>query len=206
MKKVKNEIISLQRGMIMSKYNKLIDYFEEDEISKYLLSDERVLYEVKPKKNAFILNQCFTMFPIALLWLCIDGTFISSFLFSGAFFSMAWFIIPFFALHLMPVWIWLKNVLTSAKNWENTLYVFTDRRLLIQSGINFTHQSVNYNKIRNVEIKTGVLDHFLNVQDIYLQVSCKKDLPLLDLENADEVYTLLVRIVENKENIEDLIR
>lgn len=190
----------------MSKYSKLIDYFEEDELSKYLLHDERVLYQVKPKKNAFILNQCFTMFPIALLWICFDGTFIFSFLSVGSFFSMAWFIIPFFALHLMPVWIWLKNVLTSAKNWENTLYVFTDQRLLIQSGVNFSHQAVNYNKIRNVEIKTGTLDHLLNVKDIYLQVPGKKELALLDLENAEEVYALLIRIVENKESIEDLIR
>lgn len=190
----------------MSKYDKLINYFEEDEISKYLINGERVYYQTKPKKNAFILNQCVTMLPIALIWIGFDSTIIFSFLSTGSFFSMAWFIIPFFALHLMPVWIWLKNVLTSAKNWENTLYVFTDTRLLIQSGIHFNHQSIQYNKIRNVEIKTGTLDHLLNVQDIILQVTGKKEIALLDLENADEVYTLLIRIVENNEKIEDLIR
>lgn len=55
------------------------------------------------------------MLPFAIIWLMFDSIFIIGFITSGSFIEMLWYIIPFFALHLMPVWIWLSNVLTAKK-------------------------------------------------------------------------------------------
>ena len=45
----------------------------------------------------------------------------------------------------MPVWIWLSNGLTAKKNWENTEYYVTDKRIIIESGfIGMNYQTIYY--------------------------------------------------------------
>ena len=63
---------------------------------------EEVLWEGKSKKGAFIATKSLTMFPIAIIWLMLDLSFIVPSIMEG---EMLFFIIPFFTLHLMPVWI-----------------------------------------------------------------------------------------------------
>ena len=43
-------------------------------------------------------------------------------------------LVLFFAFHLMPVWIWLGNVLTANKKWKNTKIYVTDKKINIQTG------------------------------------------------------------------------
>lgn len=182
----------------MSKYERLIDYWEEDSEPELLDEEERILWQGKPKKSAFILNQSIKLFPIAMVWLAFDGFFLVNLFVSGAFFEMIWFIIPFFALHLLPVWLWLKSVMTSGRLWNNTLYQITNQRLVIYSG-NFgkSIQSISYSSIKNIELRTGFIDQILHVGDLYFDVTGKKPLALLDLEGAERLYPLLLKIVRN---------
>lgn len=109
---------------------------------------------------------------------------------------MLWFIIPFFALHLMPVWIWLSNVLTAKKNWENTEYYVTDKRIIIESGfIGMNYQTIYYKDIKNVYLRIGVIDKLLKVGDIYFDINQNRTQFFLDLENPYELYTKLQKIV-----------
>ena len=181
---------------IMSKYEQANKNFEKINVNDILVSDESIIWNGKPKKSAYIINKVITMLPIALIWLIFDSTFIISFISLGNFMEMLWFIIPFFALHLMPVWIWLGNILTAKKNWENTEYYVTNKRIIIVSGfIGMNYQTIFYKDINNVHLRIGIIDKLLKVGDIYFDTSENKMQFFLDLENPYDLYTKLQKIV-----------
>lgn len=181
---------------IMSKYEQANKNFEKINVNDILVSNESIIWNGKPKKSAYIINKVITMLPIALIWLIFDSTFIISFISLGNFMEMLWFIIPFFALHLMPVWIWLGNILTAKKNWENTEYYVTNKRIIIVSGfIGMNYQTIFYKDINNVHLRIGIIDKLLKVGDIYFDTSENKMQFFLDLENPYDLYTKLQKIV-----------
>lgn len=187
----------------MSKYERVMSY--QTNSPSPLVEGEQLLWSAKPKKSAFIINKVLAMMPIALLWLGFDSIFIIAMISSGQIKEMLFFIIPFFAIHLMPVWIWLANVLTASKKWKNTKYYVTDKRIIIQSGfIGTDYQTVYYKDIKNVNLKIGLIDKLLGVGDIYFDLgvyvgSNNKSATLknafLDIEKPYEIYPKLQKIV-----------
>ena len=118
-------------------YNKYSNYTsaESGSLEGLLLEGEQLLWRGKPKKNAFIINKSIVMLPIAVIWFCFDFFFLSMMLAGGVMGEMLLFVIPFFALHLMPVWIWLWNVLSANRSWKNTEYAVTDKRIILRGGV-----------------------------------------------------------------------
>ena len=49
---------------------------QNDSIEYALADGEEILWQGKPKKSAYIINKVFTLFPIVLLWIAFDVTFI----------------------------------------------------------------------------------------------------------------------------------
>lgn len=188
----------------MSKYNKIS--YETTEINP-LIDGEEAIWTGKPKKSAFILNQILTMAPIAIIWLAFDSTFIGMMFAGDAFggegipFGMIIFLIGFFALHLMPVWIWLGNVITASKKWKNTKYYVTDKRIIIQNGfVGESFQTIYYKDIKNVNMHVGIFDKMLGVADIHFELGSSSNTAttnatFLDLENYMEIYPRLQKIV-----------
>ena len=180
----------------MSKYENLNKNVQMIDVNDVLVEGETIIWQGKPKKSAYIFNKLFFMFPIALIWLILDGSILVTFLFSGQASKMIWFVIPFFALHLMPVWIWLGNALTANKNWQNTRYAVTDRRIIIESGfISMNYQSVYYKEITNVNLKVSFIDKLLKVGDIYFTTKTGANQAFLDIENAHMIYPKIQKVV-----------
>lgn len=185
----------------MSKYNNYINTNYTNPTP--LVPGEKILWEAKPKKSAFIINQCLTMMPFALIWLLFDSVFIIAFLFAGSEDmpkEMLFFLIPFFALHLMPVWIWLGNVISAGKKWSNSVYYITDRRIIIQSGfIGIDFSTIYFKDIKNVTLNVGTIDKLLGVGDIHFDLDDSsgyvKCSAFLDIENPYQVYPQLQKIV-----------
>ncbi len=187
----------------MSKYNKYIQY--EEEMPNPLAEDEQELWSAKPKKSAFIINNIVRMMPVALIWLLFDSFIIYVFISSGAIKEMVLPIIIFFAFHLLPVWIWLGNIITASKKWKNTKYYVTDKRIIIQTGIiGASYDTIYYKDIKNVSLKIGVIDKLLKVGDIYIDTgnttltnsgTKKLFMTILDIEKPYDVYTRLQKIV-----------
>ena len=182
----------------MSKYDSAYEYSRQ---RPPVVPGENILLELKPKKNAFILNKVLAMMPIALIWLAFDSTFLFA-AFSGNMGGMSWFLIPFFALHLMPVWIWLGNVITANRRWKNTVYYVTDRRVIIQTGfLDRELQTLYYKEIRDVNLRVGLLDKLLKVGDIHFDIGQfttkgrAVTKAFLDVEDPHEVYTRIQKIV-----------
>jgi len=163
---------------------------------------ENLIWMAKPKKNAFILNKVLGMMPLALLWLAFDSFFIAQMAEVGG--SMMLFTGIFMLLHLMPVWIWLGNVITANRRWKNTVYYVTDKRILIQTGfVDQELQTVYYKDVRNVNLKIGLVDKLLGVGDIHFDLgdyySNQKVRTLtksfLDVDKPHETYTMIQKIV-----------
>lgn len=187
----------------MSKYNK-VDYSTEK--FNPLIKGEEELWSGKPKKSAFMFNQIMTMAPIAIIWLAFDSTIIGVMfsdgdLLSEAGFGILIFLIGFFALHLMPVWIWLGNVITASQKWKNTRYYVTDKRIIIQNGfVGESLQTVYYKDIKNVNMHVGIIDKLLGVADINFELgglsnTSTTNASFLDIENYMEIYPRLQKIV-----------
>lgn len=187
----------------MSKYDNYINY--EETLASPLIEGEKVLWSAKPKKSAFIINKILIMMPLALIWLLFDSMFIIPIVVSGQIKEMLFFIIPFFAIHLMPVWIWIGNCLTANKKWKNTKYYVTDKRIIIQTGIiGASYETIYYKEIKNVDLRIGVIDKILGVGDVYIDTGTLRNTKngtqsvksaILDIENPYEIYPKLQKIV-----------
>ena len=182
----------------MSKYEKM-NYSSSDSevtnVSEINENKEQILWSGKPKQIAFIINKSIAMMPIALLWIVFDSIFIFNFIRMGNT-SLLWFIVPFFALHLTPVWIWISNILTAKKNWDNTTYTVTDKRIIIHSGfINKNYGTIFYKDISNVQLNISLVDKYLHVGDIIFTTTASVPHSFLDLEDPFEVYEMVQKIV-----------
>lgn len=176
----------------MSKYDEFNYQDNSLTLEHQLMNGESVLWKAKPEKKAFIFNKCCTMLPFALLWLAFDATFIMA-MFSTGSFSIVF--VLFFAFHLMPVWIWMSNVLTAKKHWENTEYLITNRRILIKNGF-FTQNVSNiyYKDVQSVNVRVGIIDNMLKVGDIIISVNGTNVL-ILDIKEPHVVLNKLQQIV-----------
>ncbi|MBO4982063.1 MAG: PH domain-containing protein [Lachnospiraceae bacterium] len=183
----------------MSKYDQISNYYYEHNASDSIVTeDETVLFRCKPHRWAFALNKSVKMMPFALIWLAFDSSFLLT-LFKvpgkGALSGMALFLIPFFALHLMPVWIWLGNVISASKKWRNAEYIVTDKRIITQNGfVGREYSTAFYKEITDVQLRIQVLDRIFGVGDIYISTG-KGDLIFYDVPNPHEIYQKLQRII-----------
>ncbi len=174
--------------------------FETQSLNRPVLAaDEHILWSGKPKKNAFIASHSLTMMPIAIVWICFDFTAISSIFSSG---NIQWFLIGFFALHMMPVWIWLGSLITAPKRWRNTNYYVTNRRIIIQGGfLAVNEKSLFFKEIRSVQNKVGLFDKLSGTGSILFNAEMisgnnKATPPSFQyLENAGAVYQRVQRTV-----------
>ena len=186
----------------MSKYDNFND-INQNTIENLLVQGESIIWQGKPKKSAFIINKITKMMPIAIFWLLFDLFFI--FMSSSAFAEMGLFLIIFFAFHLLPVWIWLSNVLTASKKWKNTEYAVTDKRIIAKTGfIGMDYISVYYKDIKNVRLSVGIIDKMLGVGDIYFDTystnfgtnnASGTGTAFLDIEDAYQIYPKVQKVV-----------
>lgn len=192
----------------MGKFNE--KYFVEDEnhkqlqIESLLEKNEEILWRGKPKKSAFVVSKILQMLPFALVWMLIDGFFIGFMISQNIFNQLPWyftaFIVVFFAFHLIPVWIWISNIITANIQHKNIEYCFTQKRIIIKTGIFIDIKNVYYSEINAVNVKVGFVDKITRVGDIYITSNNGAHI-LLDLEDPYFVANELQKIVHDIKNI-----
>ena len=160
---------------------------------------EYILWQGQPKKKPFIAKRTFVMMPIAIVWLIFDSSAIAAAIAEGG--SFLFIFLPFMALHLIPVWIWLANIISARRIWKNTTYYITNHRIIIQNGffaINET--SIFYKDLRDVKLKIGIFNKFSHTGDVLLNAT-SGDSNSSDsfefLKDAQDVYERLQKIIFN---------
>lgn len=158
---------------------------------------EYILWQGQPEKKPFIAKRTFVMMPIAIVWLIFDSSAIAAAIAEGG--SFLFILLPFMALHLTPVWIWLANIISARRIWKNTTYYITNHRIIIQNGffaINET--SIFYKDLRDVKLKIGIFNKFSHTGDILLNAT-SGDSNSSDsfefLKDAQDVYKRLQKII-----------
>lgn len=131
--------------------------------------NESVLWRGKPDKKCFILESIFNpMLPFALIWAIIDGVvFLGMTLSNIGDSGLFMFILPFFALHLMPVWIYIGGVLMSFRKYKNTQYIITDKGIYVSGGIfAYKYEMKPFTDLSHINIHRGIFDQWLKVGDV----------------------------------------
>lgn len=160
----------------MAKLDK--DYFQieegmkQNEIKDILSDDEEVLVNLKPNRKVYLLESIFKGLPVVLIWLAADTFAITMIASTGTIYEpwLIAFFIFFFALHLIPVWIYIYSIIKVIVSYKNLEYVFTDKRIIVRSGlIGIDFKYVYYYEINSVTVNVGLFDRMFKVGDIIIK-------------------------------------
>lgn len=185
-------------------YFKMTDGMQSNHVEDILDEDETILLRQKPKKSAYVFNSFVRMLPIAILWGGIDGTLLG-FMISGMIkgqipLAVLGFIIPFFAIHLIPIWMWIGGIVKAAAGWKNIEYVFTEKRIIIRSGlVGIDFVNVYYSDILGVNLRVGLIDRMFKVGDIYISAHNQSEV-LYDISNPYFILRKIQKIVIDIKN------
>jgi len=195
----------------MSKYTNANTVGTKQLIDAYLDPMEYVFWKGRGNKLAYIISSSAKMAPFALIWLLFDGGFIATFLggFSvaggGVPGEVLLFIIPFFALHLMPVWIWIGGMFKAAKKWAESAYAITDGRIIIKSpATGFDIRVYTYDKIVTVKLHEGFWDKRLKTADLQFYLVDGTHIDILDIKEAKQVYSQVKQRIEETPCVREL--
>ncbi|MBR6137294.1 MAG: PH domain-containing protein [Bacilli bacterium] len=179
----------------------------EEELKKLIGEGEKIFYEGKPSKKCFIFESIFNpMMPFAILWGLIDSTFIGATLFAGSGEGGGFllFIIPFFLLHLMPVWLYLGGVVLSFRRYRNTYYIVTDKGIYISGGaFTKTFNQKPFAELSHVDLHRGIFDQIFNVGDVittssnFTVDSRTAALAINSIDNYVEVYNIVKKLQQD---------
>lgn len=174
-----------------------------EELKGMVGMDENIMYEGRPDKKCFILEGIFNpMLFFALVWLGIDSSVLIGFFSQGVpEGEILTFIIPFFLLHLMPVWIYLFGALMVIRKYNNTYYIVTDRAVYISKGIFVRSLSTKtYAECSNVNLHRGILDQICGAGDVVVTTNQRNakgvPIPMIigSIKNYQQVYNMVMSL------------
>lgn len=170
-------------------------------LEEQLEKDEKVLWKGCPKRSSYAMNKTIKLMPIAILWAFIDfGLLFGAILPTEGMGGMLLILIPFFALHLTPFWIWIAQVIKSSRELRGTKYVITNKRILeFKSNLGYIGISINIKDLSAVSIKRSAIDKLLLVGDIYLTGS-SGSLVLFDIPKSEFLFGKIREMCEIKKN------
>jgi len=165
-----------------------------------LTSGEKVLWRGKPKKSSYVLGRSLSLMPIAIIWGLIDFSILGAVFAQGDLPGFVFLIlIGFFALHLMPVWIWLGSVLKAAREMNSIQYMITNKRIIEIRGRHskYFNAEIKLNEVQNIELKTSIIDRILRVGDIYISAEKSKTVILFDIPNSEFIRERIEQLIHD---------
>ena len=148
-----------------------------------LSSSEKVLWYGKKAKGVSVLEAIFNpMLPFALIWALIDGGIILASVFATSAADtpkvLDLGLIGFFALHLLPVWLYLGGVLTAALKAGHTDYCVTDKAVYVQQGVLSSKVFTKpYTDMMTVTCKQGFFDKIFHTGDVVISCGSEVNMP-----------------------------
>ena len=142
------------------------------ELTRLVGKDETVLWTGVPNRKAFLWRSAFNLLlPIAIIWSCFDIPLIVSQIreLRAGEDPIGWFLIPFFLLHMLPIWTYLVLLFTSFVRYKNTGYVITNKSVYTSGGVFALNTQVKpLAKLSTVTIERGFIDKKMNVGSVVL--------------------------------------
>ena len=176
------------------------------ELLALISKSEKILWQGRPNIKCFLLEAIFNpMLPVALIWGLIDFSFFSlAFHQEGFPKEMGVFLIGFFALHLMPVWIYLAGIIFSFLRYQNTSFAITDQGVYISSGM-FTqnYERKPFAEMSHVNLSRGIIDRMIGVGDVVMNSQTDRyvtrhsmfhGISICDIKDYAEVYQMVKKL------------
>lgn len=172
----------------------------ENDLKQLVGTNEKIMYEGRPNKKCYIFESIFNpLMPFAILWLIIDLS-VMGVVFtqdSGGFLG---FMIPFFLLHLMPVWIYLGGLLLTVRRYKNTYYIVTDSAVYVSSGV-FSKRidTKPFQEMSRVNLHRGIFDQKFGVGDVIITSNQIGDngaatMKIASISEYADVYNLIKKL------------
>lgn len=128
--------------------------------------NEQIYWTGRPAFLPFILAGV-PFLIVGLLWGAMDYFGFIRHLLHGGSHKIVGFAIPFFALHLLPLWLSLLNMARLFLVYGNTCYAYTNRRLMMRSGFwGIDFKTIDYDKIQELEVDVDPIEQMLGVGTI----------------------------------------
>lgn len=158
---------------------------KDNNVESFLVEGENILWRGRAKKSAYIMGHSLQMTPVAIIWACFDIFFITLIFRSGVPLSILLFVVPFFAIHLTPVWLWLYAIIKASREQRTIEYVITSKRVMEFRGKpKYIYKSIYLDKMLDVTLKINLIDKILGVGDITIY----SDTNLVVTEICDNTY------------------
>lgn len=188
----------------------MYEQIAKPELLALISKNEKILWQGRPDKKCFLFEAVFNPFLIvAFLWGAIDFGFIAAILTHSKEMphQAGFMLIGFFALHLMPVWIYLFGVLFSFLRYKNTSFAISDQAVYISNGtFAQNYERKPFTEMSHVNLSRGIFDQWLGVGDVVL-TSTHTSLPpqssryhpfsganICDIKDYMDVYQLVKRL------------
>lgn len=173
----------------------------QNELKQMVGNDETIYYEGKPDKKCFIFESIFNkLLPVAIIWAILDFSILGGSL-STDMGGISFVMIPFFAFHLMPVWIYLAGAISSFIRYRNTYYIVTDRAIYISGGVfSKTYKTKSFAEMSHIDLHRGVFDQLFKVGDVIAtssQVSVNERTASIELSSISDfarVFSLVKKL------------
>lgn len=171
-----------------------VNDIKKNKVEDILTEGEKILVSLVPNRKVFMLESFFKGLPLALIWGIFDGIFIS-FIFSNNLYEQIGpfvvGIIFFFLIHLIPVWLYIGNIIKRLAGYRNINYYLTNKRIIVRSGIiGIDYKFLFYPDIATVNVKVGIFDRMFKVGDVYIRSATQA----ICLEDIDSPYQYSSRI------------
>lgn len=167
---------------------------------------ETILWRGKPNKKCFILESIFNpLLPFALIWALVDFGVIIAMSLSITETDLPFFILPFFLIHLMPVWLYIGGVCLCFKKYKNTEYIITDRGIYVSGGtFSYTYEMKPFTDLSHINIHRGIFDQWLGVGDVVSicnhsgynsrESHSSHGMTICDIADYREVFTMIKQL------------
>ena len=168
-------------------------------LDSVLTAGEEILWRGKPLRRSFLLSSFFKFFFVALLWGLFDGFAIAMIVthIPELPIPLIIFMIVFFLFHLLPLWLWIYNIISAGRRQKLEEYAFTGTRIIIKRGfVGAEIQSIYYSSITSVNLRIGIIEKLCKVGDIYIVADTQRNV-LEDIQDPYFIYGRLQKIAND---------
>ena len=166
----------------------------DSQIKTMLADNEEVIWFGNPQKKCHVLGAILKMLPIAIIWALVDGFMIGAMVRMGTFNEVSYLkfiLIPFFLVHLTPVWLWIAGIIKAYAGYKKITYCITNQRIIIKQGIISSDlRSILLSEVDSLNLRAGILDKICKTGDVYV-VGKTLSITFNDVINPEEVYKKL---------------
>ena len=160
----------------------------EFSINSILDDNEKIIWQGKPNYKRTMRTIYYLMIYIVALVLCVSLPFIGM--------SLVWFFI-IFAVCGTAISVYMP--IAGKNSIKNKLYVFTDKRIIVQSGVHsIIHNSIDYSMIFDISVRIGVIDKRYGTGDIMLRGNVRQVGILTHIDKPYDIFKMIKKICDDK--------